>query len=172
MRLVLDTNVWLDWLAFDDPGVAPLKAAVAEGRAEIYIDEIIDSCSPALAEPFVPVLVHHDFSLGNTNFDEVDDGYRARGVFDLGEAHVGDGEEDLVRFLFRRKREQRAAFIEAYIDRRPLRPGAADRLALYALADLFFMWEVSKRFTNWFGDASFVDTAKPIIEKVRMAASE
>ena len=46
MRLVLDTNVWLDWLAFDDPGVAPLKVAVAEGRAEIYID---GSCAEELA---------------------------------------------------------------------------------------------------------------------------
>jgi uncharacterized protein len=37
-RLVLDTNVWLDWLVFDDPVVAPIKAAVASGRAEIFID--------------------------------------------------------------------------------------------------------------------------------------
>lgn len=37
-RLVLDTNTWLDWLAFQDPSVAPLKAALAEGRAEIYLD--------------------------------------------------------------------------------------------------------------------------------------
>ncbi|HZO01781.1 MAG TPA: putative toxin-antitoxin system toxin component, PIN family [Burkholderiales bacterium] len=36
--LVLDTNVWLDWLLFADPSVAPLKAAVKEGRAEIFID--------------------------------------------------------------------------------------------------------------------------------------
>lgn len=46
MRLILDTNVWLDWLLFDDPSVAALKAAVAEGRAEIYID---DSCEAELA---------------------------------------------------------------------------------------------------------------------------
>ena len=38
MRLVLDTNVWLDWLVFDDPSVAPLKAAVAAGLAEVFID--------------------------------------------------------------------------------------------------------------------------------------
>jgi putative PIN family toxin of toxin-antitoxin system len=38
LRLVLDTNVWLDWLVFGDPGVAPLKAAVAECRAAIFID--------------------------------------------------------------------------------------------------------------------------------------
>jgi len=36
--LVLDTNVWLDWLLFGDPSVAALKAAVKEGRAEIFID--------------------------------------------------------------------------------------------------------------------------------------
>ena len=27
---VLDTNVWLDWLVFDDPGIASLRAAVAD----------------------------------------------------------------------------------------------------------------------------------------------
>lgn len=37
-RLVLDTHVWLDWLAFDDPSVLPLKRALAEDRAEIYLD--------------------------------------------------------------------------------------------------------------------------------------
>jgi len=36
--LVLDTNVWLDWLLFDDPSVMALKAAVKERRAEIFID--------------------------------------------------------------------------------------------------------------------------------------
>jgi putative PIN family toxin of toxin-antitoxin system len=39
LRLVLDTNVWLDWLAFDDPTVAPIKRAQAEGVVEIFSDE-------------------------------------------------------------------------------------------------------------------------------------
>ena len=38
LRLVLDTNVWLDWLVFDDAGVAEIKAAVTAARAEIFID--------------------------------------------------------------------------------------------------------------------------------------
>ena len=38
VRLVLDTNVWLDWLVFADPSLAPLKAAVAERRAAVFID--------------------------------------------------------------------------------------------------------------------------------------
>jgi putative PIN family toxin of toxin-antitoxin system len=39
MQLVLDTNVWVDWLVFDDPAVAPLKAAHRDGRVHILIDE-------------------------------------------------------------------------------------------------------------------------------------
>jgi putative PIN family toxin of toxin-antitoxin system len=38
LRLVLDTNVWLDWLVFDDSGLAMLKSAVSTGQAEIIID--------------------------------------------------------------------------------------------------------------------------------------
>lgn len=38
LRLVLDTNIWLDWLVFDDPGIKTLQAAVAAGDAEITIN--------------------------------------------------------------------------------------------------------------------------------------
>jgi uncharacterized protein len=38
-RLVLDTNVWLDWLVFDEPALAPLREAHAAGRIEIVMDE-------------------------------------------------------------------------------------------------------------------------------------
>ena len=37
-RLVLDTNVWLDWLVFDDPAIAPIRAAVEASRADVFID--------------------------------------------------------------------------------------------------------------------------------------
>ena len=36
LRLVLDTNVWLDWLVFLDADVAPIKAAVTHGTAQIF----------------------------------------------------------------------------------------------------------------------------------------
>jgi len=38
LRLVLDTQVWLDWLVFDDPATLPLRALAAAERAEIFID--------------------------------------------------------------------------------------------------------------------------------------
>lgn len=37
-RLVLDTNVWLDWLVFGNPGVTPLKNEVRNGRIQIAIN--------------------------------------------------------------------------------------------------------------------------------------
>ena len=56
MRLVLDTNVWLDWLVFKDPAIATLQAAVAEGRAEILIDA---ACEAELARVLAYDLGRH-----------------------------------------------------------------------------------------------------------------
>jgi len=39
MQLVLDTNVWIDWLVFDDPAVEPLKSAHRSGQVTIVIDD-------------------------------------------------------------------------------------------------------------------------------------
>lgn len=36
LRLVLDTNVWLDWLVFNDPGIAAISKVVAAQGAEIF----------------------------------------------------------------------------------------------------------------------------------------
>jgi putative PIN family toxin of toxin-antitoxin system len=46
LRLVLDTNVWLDWLVFDDTVIASLKRAHAEGAVEICNNE---ACEHELA---------------------------------------------------------------------------------------------------------------------------
>ena len=37
-RIVLDTNIWLDWLVFKDLSLLYLKKSVTEGQAEIFID--------------------------------------------------------------------------------------------------------------------------------------
>jgi len=38
LRLVLDTNIWLDLLVFRDPGIAAICEAHAARRAEILVD--------------------------------------------------------------------------------------------------------------------------------------
>jgi predicted nucleic acid-binding protein len=53
LRLVLDTNVWLDWLVFDDPAVAPIKATVAAAAAQVFIDAACEyELERVLAYPF------------------------------------------------------------------------------------------------------------------------
>jgi putative PIN family toxin of toxin-antitoxin system len=49
MHLVLDTNIWLDWLVFMDSGVAPIKDAATQGNAVIFI-------SPACEAELIRVL--------------------------------------------------------------------------------------------------------------------
>ncbi len=49
VRLVLDTNVWLDWLVFADASVTPIQDAVACGDACIFI-------SPACEVELIRVL--------------------------------------------------------------------------------------------------------------------
>lgn len=56
MRIVLDTNIWLDWLVFDDPAVMPLKAACSDGLVRIAIDA-------ACMEELGRVLAYPEFAL-------------------------------------------------------------------------------------------------------------
>jgi len=43
VRVVLDTQVWLDWLVFDDPSASPIREAQSAGRVEIVIDEACEA---------------------------------------------------------------------------------------------------------------------------------
>jgi putative PIN family toxin of toxin-antitoxin system len=51
LRLVLDTNVWLDWLVFGNPDTAPIKAGVQAGQIEVFM-------APACAQELERVLAY------------------------------------------------------------------------------------------------------------------
>jgi putative PIN family toxin of toxin-antitoxin system len=61
LRLVLDTNVWLDWLVFRDPGLKPLRDAHAAGKVEIFTD---DACEAELARVLAYDLGRHSIDAG------------------------------------------------------------------------------------------------------------
>lgn len=140
-------------------------------EAELYIDELVESCSDALDAPFTPVLVHHDFKPGNLNFERVRGGFEPSGVFDLMEAYFADHEEDVVRMLWSVSGPERGAFVDAYTAHRPFREGSADRLALYALSDWLVVWEYGRRVGSWFEDTTFIDSVKPIVSNARRVGS-
>jgi predicted nucleic acid-binding protein len=56
VRAILDTNVWLDWLVFADPRVAPLAASIEAGVVAALATE------PMLAE-FAAVVARPQFAL-------------------------------------------------------------------------------------------------------------
>ena len=42
-HIVLDTNIWLDWLVFKDLSLLHLKKEVSEGKAEIFLNSACES---------------------------------------------------------------------------------------------------------------------------------
>jgi putative PIN family toxin of toxin-antitoxin system len=57
VKLVLDTNVWLDWLVFDDPRIAPLAQSIERGAAVVL-------ASPPMLDEFASVIARPHFGLG------------------------------------------------------------------------------------------------------------
>ncbi len=53
MRLVLDTNIWLDWLVFEDTGIARIRQLQEAKHLEICIDAVCETeLVRVLAYPF------------------------------------------------------------------------------------------------------------------------
>ncbi len=131
-----------------------LRASTETTPADVdWIESIIASAAEALAVPFAPVIVHTDYAEGNVVAERGGDGWRVTGVFDLGDAFVGDGEYDLARLATwygRLSPEILHAFIEAYAARRPLRDRFATRMQLYILAERLIIWEYGQRNKIWF----------------------
>lgn len=42
-KLVLDTNIWLDWLVFEDTGIAHIRQLQEAGHVQILMDEACDA---------------------------------------------------------------------------------------------------------------------------------
>ena len=55
-RIVLDTNIWLDWLVFKDLSLLHLKKEVLDGKAEIFINS---SCEAELERVLAYDLARH-----------------------------------------------------------------------------------------------------------------
>ena len=134
-----------------------------------WLRRLLELNQTALDAPFVPTLVHHDFTEANVVMSRGRTSWSVSGVFDLMEAYVGDPEEDLVRSLFDYiSRQPRLAgeFLSAYANRRPLREDAERRLRLYMVRDCLLIWEFAHRFgKEWAARApDFRTWAKPYVD--------
>ena len=139
------TRAWLDRAVQASDATTP--------RDVEWVESIIASARDGMAVPFAPTIVHTDYAEGNVVAERAGGGWRINGVFDLGDAYIGDGEYDLARLACWYARMSDAhlrAFVDAYAAVRPLRHGFAERTRLYVLTDRLILWEYGQRNKIWF----------------------
>jgi uncharacterized protein len=50
MRMILDTNIWLDWLVFGDPSASPLERLASDGEV-LATQRMLDEFEAVIARP-------------------------------------------------------------------------------------------------------------------------
>lgn len=143
------------------------RASAATTDADVaWVESLVADAAAALAVPFVPTLVHHDYKENNLVFQRDAVGrWRVTGIFDLMECTFAEGEYDLARFFTAHvvdRPELARAFLDAYASIRGLRPGFEERFRLYLATDRLIIWEYGQRHGIWFPPgASFREWAEP-----------
>jgi aminoglycoside phosphotransferase (APT) family kinase protein len=150
-----------DWLS----RCREASAATTDADVE-WIETIVAEARDALAVPFVPSLVHHDYKEINLVFlREPGGAWRVNGIFDLMECYAAEGEYDLARTFTGHvvpRPEIAFTFLDAYANVRGLRPGFIERFRLYLLVDRLIIWEYGQRNGIWFKPGlTFRDYAEP-----------
>ncbi len=121
-----------------------------------WVESLIASAQHALDDSFQPCIVMEDYKEQNAVAECVNDVWRVSSVFDLMTAHFGDGEADLSRttgvYLYEDPTLARE-FVQAYVRKRPPRPGFAERFPVYMLLDRLIIWDyVERHEPDWQGD--------------------
>ena len=113
-----------------------------------WVQRVIRDNQEAMHEPSSVSLVLHDFKEANMVAEQQQGEWRISGVFDLMEAHFGDGESDLVRQVghyLRKAPTYAGEFIREYLRLRPVAQGFLERQRLYMLYDSLIIWSYFQR---------------------------
>ncbi len=108
-----------------------------------WAEKLIAGAQEALLIDFQPCFVTGDYKTGNLVVSHRNGSWWVSGVFDLMEAHFSDGEADLSRMaaLYIDEDQQLAyEFIQAYVNKKPPRPGFSRRFQVYMLLDRLVIW--------------------------------
>ncbi len=113
-----------------------------------WVEGLIVNAQDAFDETFEPCFVMEDYKEGNLVVTQQDEHWQVSGVFDLMEAHFGDGEADLSRPIAEYLNEDpqlAGTFFAAYRKHKLLRPGFSQRFPIYMLLDRAILWEFFQR---------------------------
>ena len=113
-----------------------------------WVERVIHDNQEAMHQPWSISLVLRDFKEANMVAHQQQGDWQISGVFDLMEAHFGDGESDLVRQVghyLRRAPAFAGEFIREYLRLRPVAHGFMERQQLYMLYDSLIIWSYFQR---------------------------
>jgi len=141
-----------------------LNTAATTQEDITWVENCIEEAKVALDDTFTPCLVLEDYKRENLVVLHQGEGWRVSGVFDLMEAHFGDGEADLSRqYAMYLQEEPHLArvFLQGYLSQTTPRPGFIRRFPVYMLLDRAIIWEfVHRRDPQWWdGERTFRDWA-------------
>jgi hygromycin-B 7''-O-kinase len=114
----------------------------------LWVEERITDAQDAFADVFEPCLLMEDYKEGNLVVMQHHERWQVSGVFDLMEAHFGDGEADLSRPIAEYLNEDpqlAREFFDAYRHHKSPRPGFAKRFPIYMMLDRAILWEFFQR---------------------------
>lgn len=134
----------------------------------LWVEEYITEAQDALNETFEPCLLMEDYKEGNLVVTQHSTRWQVSGVFDLMEAHFGDGEADLSRQIAGYLDEDpqlAGAFFAAYRAHTLLRPNFIKRFPVYMLLDRAILWAFfqSRGWRWWPEEWTFRDWASRYI---------
>jgi hygromycin-B 7''-O-kinase len=113
-----------------------------------WVERVIGDNQEAMHKPWSISLVLRDFKEANMVAQQQQGEWQISGVFDLMEAHFGDGESDLARQVGHYLRTAPAyagEFIREYLRLRPVTPRFVERQQLYMLYDSLIIWSYFQR---------------------------
>ncbi|GHO43035.1 phosphotransferase family protein [Ktedonospora formicarum] len=124
------------------------NAATTTQEDLAWVEELIAEAQEAFDEPYEPCFLMEDYKEGNLVVTQHSNSWQVSGLFDLMQAHFGDGESDLSRPIGEYLNEDpqlAGTFFEEYRRHRVLRSGFARRFPVYMLLDRAILWEFFQR---------------------------
>jgi hygromycin-B 7''-O-kinase len=113
-----------------------------------WVERVLRNNQEAMYQPWKVSLVVRDFKEANMVAQKQEDEWQISGLFDLMEAHFGDGECDLVRqvgHFLRTAPIYAGEFVREYLRQRPVTSGFVERQQLYMLYDSLIIWSYFQR---------------------------
>jgi aminoglycoside phosphotransferase (APT) family kinase protein len=135
-----------------------------------WVERVIVENREAMHKPWTISLVLRDFKEANMVAQHQQGQWQISGVFDLMEAHFGDGEADLVRQVghyLRTAPTYAGEFIREYLRLQPQSEGFVERQQLYMLYDSLIIWSYFQRVEGGLPEnkaLSLKEWASPFVE--------